>query len=245
MENYISILPTWAIVAFILLFPISIGLIVSAVKEAYGNTTGLETMRTDSSWLYVIVFFIVYLVGVAIASLAGVFAVNSLPPRVVLFTTVPLLVFYLAYVSRTEFYKTILRHSSLSTLVRIHIFRLVGAFFLIAYFYNALPRAFALAGGLGDIFIALTSLWVADAIKKNKPYAKRLLVAWNVLGILDILDVLLLAVIETRYAFDTGAPGVIEFTKFPFSWIPAFAPATILFLHITIFRKLKNTPYNA
>ena len=30
-----------------------------------------------------------------------------------------------------------------------------------------------------------------------------------------------------------------EMTMFPFVWFPAFAPATILFLHFAIFRKLR------
>jgi hypothetical protein len=34
--------------------------------------------------------------------------------------------------------------------------------------------------------------------------------------------------------------GVDTLAKFPFSLIPAFAPPTIIFLHVLIYRKLKN-----
>ncbi len=33
---------------------------------------------------------------------------------------------------------------------------------------------------------------------------------------------------------------IVEMAKFPFVWIPAFAPAIIIFMHIAIFKKLKR-----
>jgi len=35
---------------------------------------------------------------------------------------------------------------------------------------------------------------------------------------------------------ENNEPGVAQFDTFPFSWIPAFAPATIIFLHILVFK---------
>jgi hypothetical protein len=43
--------------------------------------------------------------------------------------------------------------------------------------------------------------------------------------------------IKASAAGQTGG----EMTLFPFVWFPAFAPATILFLHFAIFRKLRQT----
>lgn len=39
---------------------------------------------------------------------------------------------------------------------------------------------------------------------------------------------------------NSSSQGIEQFGTFPFSWIPAFAPATIIFLHILIFKKLIN-----
>jgi hypothetical protein len=36
----------------------------------------------------------------------------------------------------------------------------------------------------------------------------------------------------------TAAQGVEALASFPFSFIPAFAPATIIFLHLSVYRKL-------
>ncbi len=64
--------------------------------------------------------------------------------------------------------------------------------------------------------------------------------AWNIFGALDIITLLVIAVINAKNAIVTGEPGIQEMTIFPFVWFPAFAPATILFLHTAIFRKLQQ-----
>jgi quinol-cytochrome oxidoreductase complex cytochrome b subunit len=124
-------------------------------------------------------------------------------------------------------------------LVRLHIFRLVGAFFIIGWFYEALPKSFALIGGIGDIFVALTAIFVAKLIDKKANKYKKITLIWNIIGFWDIVSVIVSAVYITKQSIETNTPGILEITKFPFCLIPAFAPATILFLHICIFKKLK------
>jgi hypothetical protein len=105
--------------------------------------------------------------------------------------------------------------------------------------YGAIPKAFAYVAGLGDISIALSSIFVAKAIANKKPYAKPLLIVWNVLDILDIVSVLVGAIITTKISLATGGLGVGEISKFPFCLIPAFAAGTILFLHVGVVRRLR------
>jgi hypothetical protein len=50
-----------------------------------------------------------------------------------------------------------------------------------------------------------------------------------------------IAMLGATKAAATGQSGG-EMTIFPFVWFPAFAPATILFLHYAIFRKLQQKP---
>ncbi|MEM9850258.1 MAG: hypothetical protein AAF847_20365, partial [Bacteroidota bacterium] len=126
----------------------------------------------------------------------------------------------------------------LSDLVKIHLFRFVGIFFFINYYYGTLPKQFAFIGGGGDILTAMLAIWVIYVLNRQKKYAISLTWIWNILGLLDILSVLFNAIMLTREAVATGGTGVAQFGTFPFSWIPAFAPATILFLHIVIFERL-------
>jgi hypothetical protein len=120
------------------------------------------------------------------------------------------------------------------------VFRLIGVFFLISHAYGAIPAQFAYIAGLGDIATAISSIFVAKAIINKKSYAKPLTIAWNIFGILDIVSVLTTAIITTKISIETGSQDVLEITKFPFCLIPGYAPATILFIHLSIFRKLWN-----
>ena len=61
---------------------------------------------------------------------------------------------------------------------------------------------------------------------------------WNFIGLIDITSVIVTAVYLTKVSLESGGDGVAQFGTFPFSWIPAFAPATIVFLHILVFKKL-------
>jgi hypothetical protein len=68
---------------------------------------------------------------------------------------------------------------------------------------------------------------------RQKPGWKVAVYAWSIFGIMDIVDLLMIAVM-------IGANGNLrEMAIFPFVWFPAFAPATILFLHAMVFRKLR------
>lgn len=185
----------------------------------------------------IIIFYITYLILVTVLCFLGVFKTVMLPPKIILVTTLPLLLFYLLFISQTKFYTSLLKQVKLSSLVRVHIFRLIGSFFLILFFFDQLPKTFAFIAGFGDVITAISSLYVAKAIEQKKSFAKKLTFAWNTFGLIDILLTSATAVLLTKQNMETGSMGVDILTVFPFCYIPAFAPATIIFLHITIYRK--------
>jgi hypothetical protein len=232
--------PAWVSILFIFTFPIAIFLIANTAKIAAINA-GFGAQKAAKIRFNIITFCAIYLLYVSMMSFTGIFHVNTLPPKILLFTTLPLAIFYFGFVFRSKIYWTLLDNTPLESLIRIHIFRFVGVFFIINYGYGALPKTFALVGGIGDIFAAITAIFVANAVKNRKSYSHKLAFVWNVIGILDIVNVLVSAVLTARASIADGTEGIIQFANFPFSWIPAFAPATIIFLHITIFKKLKVT----
>jgi hypothetical protein len=172
-------------------------------------------------------------------SFTGVFQVNTIPPRVLLFTAIPLTLFSFLFVFRTKTFWKILENVKLSDLVRIHIFRFVGVFFIIGWYYGILPKSFAFIGGIGDIFTAVTAIFVANFIDKKSNNYKKITLIWNIIGFWDIVSVIISAVYVTKQAIENNTQGILEMANFPFCLIPAFAPATIIFIHICIFKKLK------
>lgn len=237
MDILTAAVPNWVSILFLLTIPIPIFMIAHTAKRAAINAT-LDQQKVR--WIYksILIFYGLYFIYVSLLSFTGLFSENTLPPKILLYTGFPLLAFLLFVVSNLSLYKTIVQHATLQSLVRVHLFRLIGVFFLLTNAYGAIPTHFAYIAGVGDIITAVSSIFVAQAITNKKSYAKPLTVAWNIFGMLDIVSVLTTAIILTKDSIVTGTPGVVEIANFPFCLIPAFAPATILFLHLTIFRKL-------
>jgi len=238
METYISAMPLWAIVLFIPAFIYSIAFIANPAKQAALNA-GIPLTGARNIQLGIFGFYIVYLAFISILSLKGVFAINTLPPRIFILATLPLAIILFVIVGNTGLFKRLLRSVTLESLIRLHTFRILGAFFIILYFYHLLPAGMAFAAGLGDIITALLAVPVANMVAKKKPGSITAVYAWNILGMLDIVNVMVIAVMNAMKSMNNAGPGEFEMTIFPFVWFPAFAPATILFLHIAVFRKLK------
>ena len=166
MENYFSIVPTWASASFCLVFPITIYLIAKTIKQGALNAQ-ISDNQTGKLYSGVIVFFILYLSYVSVLAFTGLLSVNSLPPRVLIFTALPLMIFFFGFIFNKPIYWKILDGIPLHSLVRLHIFRFVGVYFLIATYYNALPAHFAILAGLGDMATALGAIFVAKGRRRK------------------------------------------------------------------------------
>lgn len=238
MTIYTNSVPQWISALFVISFIIPIFMIANLVKQGALKAT-IENDKTKTLPRNIIIFFATYYIYVTLMSFTGVFQVNTLPPRILVLTGIPLTLFYFIFVFRTKLFWTILENVKLSSLVKIHVFRLVGVFFIVGWYYNILPKSFALIGGIGDIFAAMTAIFVANLIEKKSKNYKKITLIWNIIGFWDIVSVITSAIYITKQAIDSNSQGILEMTKFPFCLIPAFAPATIIFLHICIFKKLK------
>ena len=240
MENYISAAPLWATLLFIASFILSLGMLARPAKQAALNA-GMTPTKSRTIQIGIIVFYLLWLTYASILALKGTLYQNTLPPKVIVLLTLPLLLILFAIVANTPLFKKLLHSATLESLIALHVFRILGVFFLLLYFYHLLDAAFALSAGLGDIITAIFAIPVARTVTKKKPWSRKAVVAWNILGILDIVSLLTIALFGAIKAASTGQPGG-EMTIFPFVWFPAFAPATILFLHYTVFKKLQQSP---
>jgi hypothetical protein len=226
--------PEWVSIAFLLAIPLPFILILNFIH--------IETKKLALLKAFYIsfVFFIFYVLYIYLASDLGWFNQVLFPPKVLLITTVPFAFLLFMVVAKTKMFQTILENTKLENVVKLHIFRVIGVFFIILAFYDALPKTFAIIAGCGDIFAALSSIFVAKAIQNKNPNAKKIALIWNVFGFVDILFTAIAANVLTKISIDTGSMGVDTLAIWPFCIIPAFAPPMIVFLHWTIFKKLKN-----
>jgi hypothetical protein len=228
-------------VAFVGLLLFAIWLIARQASKA---SMAAGHSPTRQRWLYygIIAFGIAWGAYAGALAWSGFLYVHASPPRQVLFTTLPLVVIVLFIVPWTRLYRELLAHSEAADLIRLHVFRLLGGLFIALYLVGRLPPQFALVAGTGDLLVALTAYPVAHYVFVKKTLSVRWAYAWNALGLLDILTAITLVVVlnsQAAAASPEPVPGsILELAKFPFAMGTAFATATIVFLHLSIFRKL-------
>lgn len=232
MINYY--VPEWVSIAFLLAIPLPFILILNFIK------TESKKLASPQIFNISVLFFIFYVLYIYVASEFGWFSQVLFPPKVLLITTVPFAFLLFMVVAKTKMFQTILENSKLENLVKLHIFRVIGVFFIILAFYDSLPKPFAIIAGSGDMLAAITSIFVAKAIQNKNANAKKITFFWNIFGLIDILFTAIAANVLTKISIDSGSMGVDTLASWPFCIIPAFAPPIIIFLHYTIFKKLKK-----
>jgi hypothetical protein len=227
-------LPQWMSTAFLIAIPIPLFLIAFLAKKGAPNAVSQKTFWT------VLLSLLAYFAYITFASQKGLFSAVSFPPKVLLLTTFPYAVFLFGILIHLTVFKKHLANISVEDLVRVHIFRLIGVFFILIALQDALPKWFAFIAGAGDMITAILSIFVAKALENKAQNARKWAFAWNIFGAIDILFTAITANILTKISIETGAQGVDALAQFPFCIIPAFAPPTILLLHYCIFKKLRE-----
>jgi hypothetical protein len=115
-------------------------------------------------------------------------------------------------------------------LVGFHLVRLVGIYFLCLYARHELPYAFAVCGGVGDITVAVLALVVIFSAKSGPA-----LIAWNILGLVDIL-----AVAATAARWEIAVPASMhQLNQFPLILLPTFIVPVIIVTHGLMLMRLR------
>jgi hypothetical protein len=120
-----------------------------------------------------------------------------------------------------------------SWLIALQVYRLIGGYFILLWLYGAIPGAFALPTGIGDMLVGLTAIPVALYLASGRAGGVPLAIAWNIFGILDLVDALVLGFLSSPGPLQTLAldhPNVLA-TSYPTVMTPAFAVPLSLILH--------------
>jgi hypothetical protein len=132
------------------------------------------------------------------------------------------------------------------TLAVLQTFRVLGAVFIVAWSRGTLPAGFALPAGIGDVAVGVTAPFVAAALASGKPFARRLFVAWNVLGLLDLVIAVSSGVLHSSsplglLASPPPLPTTDAMAIYPFSLIPTFFVPLAVILHAVALRGSART----
>jgi uncharacterized protein (DUF302 family) len=131
------------------------------------------------------------------------------------------------------------------TAILVQVYRIVGVFFLVEAMQGRLPLAFAVPAGSGDVLVGLLAPWVAWRLSESKPYARTFAVAWNLLGILDLVCAISLGILHAPSSLGILASDVTTraVTQYPLCLIPFWVVPISLMLHFrSLHGLLKGQP---
>jgi hypothetical protein len=179
-----------------------------------------------------------WLVGVFLLTATGVFRNDVLPPRVPIALAATLLMGYVLLLSPT--FRRIVSAVPQHWLIGIQVFRVLGGVLLVRYFAGELPGLFALPAGIGDVVTGLLAPFVAYAWSSGKPYARGAAIAWNLFGMADLVNAVVLGTLTNG-----GAGGIV----FPIVLIPVYGVPRGFLIHsyslIGLLRKTSQQPRRA
>ncbi len=166
------------------------------------------------------------------------------PPFAVgLFLLVPIIGFTSTYLLSTR-----VRHAidslPLWVVTISHVLRFVGIGFLIGAMVNVLPTQFGYPAGLGDIAVAALCLPLAFAIRRRafSSGLRTAFIAWNVLGLIDLISAVTMGVLYSEGSFGVLRTGVSTrlITTFPVNMIPTFFVPLFILLHMLALKRSRE-----
>lgn len=127
-------------------------------------------------------------------------------------------------------------------IIGIQTYRIVGYGFLVLYFQGLLPAAFAFSSGVGDMIVGFSAPFVAYFYYLRKPYARKLAIIWNIIGIADLVIAISVGIIGFPRPVQLVPlePSTELLSLFPLVIIPLFAVPLALFLHFCSLRALRS-----
>jgi hypothetical protein len=170
-----------------------------------------------------------FAVASAIAQLGGT-SVSAFGLRIV----VPLVIGALA-LAFFEPLRSLL--SERESLIAIQTYRVIGGVFLVLLALNMLPAVFAIPAGTGDVLIGLTALGAARSVRGGQVGRA---VAWNLLGLLDLVVALAigLAAAPGPLRLIAVTPSTAAIGVLPLVLIPTFVVPLSILLHVVSLRSL-------
>src|SRR6516225_8008465 len=211
---------------------------ISSTLYWIGLYVGISALRGEKSrrlrWTVgSAAVLVVWLVTVMLLAANGVFRSDA--PRIPVALVTTLAAGYLLLLSRT--FRAIISGIPQHWLIAIQTFRILGGVFLIRYFQGELPGLFAIPAGVGDVLTGIFAPLVAYWWFAGKPYARAAAIAWNLFGMADLVNAVLLGALTGG-----GGGGIV----FPIVLIPTYAVPRAFLVHsyslIGLLRKASRHP---
>lgn len=202
-----------------------------------------EVVPPGIRWAVAVVLAL-WLALVAGLGAAGAFVAppGSPPFAIAIGALAPIALFAIAYRISPAFRNFVLA-ADIRPMLAIQAWRFAGLAFIALYVHGVLPGMFAWPAGLGDMAIGATAPWLIDAINRQPAFASsRTFVAWNLLGIADLVIAVATGTISSMLA--SGIAGEVTsgpMAQLPLVMIPAYLVPIFVMLHLAALIKARRT----
>jgi len=224
----------WPLLTLICLLVILYGL-----KRGLAKTNWKRSGTQKIFWGMVITVFL-WVALLTVLSLKGFFAdFSKLPPRPALAILVPLPFVLLFAFSRrgTQLLKSIPPH----WLILFQSFRIIVELLIwFAFLANKLPVQMTFEGRNFDVLSGVLALPVAYLIMTRKSLSPKLIVVYNLIGLLLLLNILIVAMLSmpVPFRYFTNEPSAALVAQFPFILLPGVLVPLAYTFHILSLRQL-------
>ena len=194
----------------------------------------------------VIIITLLWLALQATISLSGFYTVTGgVPPRFALLLMPPaVFVIALFFIKKSQ---RAIDGFDVKILTLLHVVRILVELVLYElHQYKVIPQVMTFEGRNYDILCGITAplVWYFGYVKPM--LGKKVLLAWNMICLLLLANIVVTAVLSAplpfqRFAFDE--PSVALF-YFPFVWLPGFIVPTVFLAHLVTIRRLLKAKSN-
>lgn len=152
------------------------------------------------------------------------------------------LFFWIRFLYKLTFLQKIISTIPVYWLVGIQVFRVMGIEFLSFHALGLIPGEFAIPTGWGDVLVGITAIPVVMFLWTKQPFAKKLAIWWNYLGIADLALALTLGIATFPRPFQIlpTQPDNLLIALYPLVMVPLFAVPLSLLIHLFALKALKR-----
>lgn len=203
----------------------------SALRHSPAPNAGVLSALVLAAWL----------LAVVILGANGAFvAAQGKPPLALLIAFLaPIAAFLIAFRASTGF-RTFVLAADPRLLVAMQAWRFAGFAFVALQAHRILPGYFALPAGLGDMAIGLTAPLMLAGLMQSPAFASsRTFVAWNLLGLLDLVVALGTGAVGSFLIADAGAITTGAMAELPLVLVPVFFVPLFAMMHFAALAKAR------
>lgn len=172
---------------------------------------------------------------------SGILRDPSLRPPGIAILVGPILISVVGWIGVGSFGRLLVSHIPLGVILGLQSFR-VGVEVVLHMLWQAglLPHLMTLEGGNVEVIVALTAPLAASMVMRGQRV--RLVWAWNLAGLLSLMNVVARGVLTAPGPLNLIHADVPNLAtgQFPFSFIPGFMVPLALVLHVLAFQAMRS-----